>query len=57
MHTYSEQQFELKRKHSTYLCIFAVKGVIKFYTQENSTDLLFLDASKTFDKINNNTSF
>ena len=47
-----DQQFGFKRKHSTDLCIFAVKSVTKYYTQENSPVFTcFLDASKAFDKI------
>ena len=53
-----DQQFDFKRKHSTYLCIFTVKSVTKYYTQENSPVFTcFLDASKAFDKINHYTLF
>ena len=31
-----DQQFGFKKKHSTDLCIFTVKSVTKYYTQENS---------------------
>ena len=31
-----DQQFGFKRKHLTDLCIFTVKSVTKYYTQENS---------------------
>ena len=31
-----DQQFDFKRKHSTDLCVFTVKSVTKYYTQENS---------------------
>ena len=31
-----DQQFSFKRKQSTDLCIFTVKSVTKYYTQENS---------------------
>ena len=31
-----DQQFGFKREHSTDLCIFTVKSVTKYYTQENS---------------------
>ena len=48
-----DQQFSFKSKHSTDLCIFTVKSVTKYYTQENSPVFTcFLDASKAFDKIN-----
>ena len=30
-----DQQFGVKRKHSPELCIFTVKSVTKYYTQEN----------------------
>ena len=47
-----DQQFGFKRKHSTDLCIFTVKSVTKYYTQDNSPVFTcFLDASKAFDKI------
>ena len=50
--------FGFKRKHSTDLCIFTVKNVTKYYTQENSSAFTcFLDASKAFDKINHYTLF
>ena len=53
-----EQQFDFKRKHSTDLCVFTVKSVTKYYTQENSPVFTcFLDASKAFDKINHYTLF
>ena len=48
----------VKQKHSTDLCIFTVKSVTKYYTQENSPVFTcFLDASKAFDKINYYTLF
>ena len=53
-----DQQFGFKRKHSTDLCIFTVKSVTKYYTQENSPVFTcFLDASKAFDNINHYTLF
>ena len=53
-----DQQFGFKRKHSTDLCIFTVKSVTKYYTQENSPVFTcFLDASTAFDKINHYTLF
>ena len=53
-----DQQFGFKRKHSTDLCIFTVKSVTIYYTQENSPVFTcFLDASKAFDKINHYTLF
>ena len=42
-----------KSKHSTDFCIFTVKSVSKYYTQQHSPSYTcFLDASKAFDKIN-----
>ena len=38
--THDDQQFGFKRKHSTDLCIFTVKSVTIYYTQENSPVLL-----------------
>ena len=39
--------------HSTDFCIFTVKSVSKYYTQQHSPSYTcFLDASKAFDKIN-----
>ena len=32
----SDNQFEFKREHSTDLCIFTVKSVIKYYNLHNS---------------------
>ena len=31
-----DEQFGFKRKHSTDLCIFTIKSVTKYYTQENN---------------------
>ena len=46
-------QFGFKSKHSTDFCIFTVKSVSKYYTQQHSPSYTcFLDASKAFDKIN-----
>ena len=42
------------RSRSTDFCIFTVKNVSKYYTQQHSPVFTcFLDASKAFDKINN----
>ena len=40
----------LKKQHSTDMCIFTLKSVIKYYTQESSSCVL--DASKAFDLVN-----
>ena len=43
----SENQFGLKRKHATYLCMYTVKSVIKYYNYFSSPVFTcFLDASK-----------
>ena len=48
-----DQQFGFKSKHSTDFCIFTVKSVSKYYTQQHSPlYTCFLDASKAFDNIN-----
>ena len=49
-----DQQFGFKSKHSTDFCIFTVKSVSKYYTQQlhSTSYTCFLDASKAFDKIN-----
>ena len=45
-----DQQFGFKSKHSTDFCIFTVKSVSKYYTQQHSPAYTcFLDASKDFD--------
>ena len=48
-----DQQFSFKSKHSTDFCIFTVKSVSKYYTQQHSPAYTyFMDASKAFDKSN-----
>ena len=48
-----DHQFGFKSKHSTDMCIFTVKSIIKYYTRQNSpVYTCFLDASKAFDRIN-----
>ena len=40
-----DHQFGFKKQHSTYMCIFTVKSVIKYYTkQKSSVYTCFLDA-------------
>ena len=47
-----------KSKHSTDMCIFTVKSIVKYYTRQNSPMYTcFLDASKVFDRINHWTLF
>ena len=48
-----DNQFEFKKQHSTDMCIFMLKGVIKYYTRQNTLVFLcFLDASKAFNHVN-----
>ena len=48
-----DNQFRFKKKHSTDLCIFTVKSVIKCYNLYNSPVYsCFLDASKAYDRVN-----
>ena len=45
-------QFGFKSKHSTDMCIFTVKSIVKCYTSQNSpVYTCFLDASKAFDAL------
>ena len=47
-----DNQFGFKKKHSTELCIFTVKSVIKYYNLYNSPVYsCFLDASKAYDRV------
>ena len=49
----SDNQFRFKREHSTDLCIFTVKSVIKYYNLPNSpVYTCFLDTSKAYDRVN-----
>ena len=53
-----DHQFGFKSKHSTDMCIFTVKSIVKYYTRQNSpVYTCFLDASKGFDRINHWTLF
>ena len=48
-----DNQFEFKKQHSTDMCIFMLKSVIKYYTRQNTLVIsCFLDASKAFDHVN-----
>ena len=52
-----DHQYGFKSKHSTDMCIFTVKSIVKYYTRQNSpVYTCFLDASKAFDRINNNNN-
>ena len=54
----SDNQFGFKRKHATDFCMYTVKLVIKYYNYFSSpVYTCFLDASKTFDKVNHWTLF
>ena len=56
--TTSDNQFGFKAKHSTDMCIYAVKSVVKYYNHFHSpVYTCFLDASKAFDRINHWTLF
>ena len=46
-----DQQFGFKSKHSSDFCIFPVKSVSKYYTQQHSPLFTFFEACKAFDKI------
>ena len=51
LHTH-DQQFGFKKQHSTDMCIFTVKSVIKYYTkQKSSVYTCFLNAAKAFDRV------
>ena len=48
-----DNQFGIKPKHSTELCIYTLKEFIDYHKQRSTTVFVtFLDASKAFDKIN-----
>ena len=54
----SDNQFGFKKRHSTDLCIFTVKSVIKYSNFYNSPVYnCFLDASKAYDRVNHWTLF
>ena len=43
----------LKKQHSTDMCIFTLKRVIKYYTRQSTPVFsCLLDAAKTFDRVN-----
>ena len=57
LHTH-DHQFRFKKQHSTDMCIFTVKSVIKYYTkQKSSVYTCFLDAAKAFDRVSHWTLF
>ena len=50
--TTTDNQFGFKPKHSTDLCIYALKEAIDTYRRQGSTMLIgFIDASKAFDRV------
>ena len=54
----NDNQFGFKRNHSTDLCIYTLKELILKYNRLNSTVYCcFLDASKTFDRVNHSKLF
>ena len=51
-------QFGFKKKHSTDMCIFLLKEVIRYYHNNSSPMFVcFMDASKAFDRIEHNILF
>ena len=51
LHT-EDNQFGFKPKHSTELCIFAIKEVIQYYNQLNTPVFVcFIDIKSAFDRI------
>lgn len=54
----TDNQFGFKAKHSTDLCIYALKEVVETYRRQNSSVLIgFIDASKAFDRVNHQKLF
>ena len=54
----SDNQFGFERKHSTDLCIYTVKSIIRYYSYYNNpVYTCFLNASKAFDRYNHWTMF
>jgi len=49
----TDNQFGFKRQHGTDMCIFALKEILDHYNSQNSTTFMcFIDASKAFDRVN-----
>ena len=54
----SDHQFGFKRGTGTYMCIFLLKQIISSYLQQGSPiSSMFLNASKTFDRISHELLF
>ena len=54
----SDNQFGFKHKHSTDMCIFALKEVLDNYNRQNSSVFVCLiDASQAFDRVNHELMF
>ncbi|KAL2103995.1 hypothetical protein ACEWY4_000863 [Coilia grayii] len=53
-----DNQFGFKSKHSTDMCIYALKEAVEKYRGQGSTMLVgFIDASKAFDRVNHHKLF
>ncbi len=49
----TDNQFGFKAKHGTDLCIYALKEIVNKYRDKNSSVFMcFIDASKSFDRVN-----
>ena len=49
----SSNQFGFKSKHGTDMCVYTLKQITEYYNQRSSpVYICYLDASKTFDRIN-----
>ena len=54
----TDNQFGFKSKHSTDMCIYALKEAVEKYRGQGSTMLVgFIDASKAFDRVNHHKLF
>ena len=54
----TDNQFGFKSKHSTDMCIYALKEAVEKYRGQGSTMLVgFIDASRAFDRVNHHKLF